>query len=430
VTREEALLPEPSPSTAIPSGNALTRASGAESRPNMLRALGVLGILLYFSQAYLYFFNTGSIPVKPVHWYLLTLALAPLALALDRNAASCIARGRPLMIWAAATTFVLAVSYVISEPGRLVDDDPLQTFIRKEEMVLLLAVFGIIYQSAATLKLATTVLIPVTLAGTAINISEFASGGAIFSSVAGRAAGLYEDSNLSGSMLVAGMLLTSLRLPMALRIPYCLIVGVGVLVTFSRSAMLLWTAALLGMMAFGWLTRRRKIALVAALIGLAGASQSLMTGGWIAAVEMSGAGDLLNANTRARIGASFFDQHDFSKSEREEVALRAFEDWRDAPIMGNGLGSSDQYSMRPHNQYLEVASDMGFVGLALFPFALLFLLWRSGTAVGVLLGVHLFVSNFFTHNNLEFPAVQVAIAIALSSSWKELPPFNGAERPA
>ena len=277
---------------------------------------------------------------------MLTLALAPLALALDKNVARSIARARPLLIWAGATTFMMAVSFGISAPGPLLDYDPhydpLQTFIRKEEMVLLLAAFGIIYQSAATLKLATTVLIPVTLAGTAINIGEFASGDAIFSSVAGRAAGLYENSNFSGSMLVAGMLLSTLRLPLALRIPYCLIVGVGVLVTFSRSAMLLWTAALLGMIAFGWLTRRRKIALVAALIGLAGASQSLMTGGWIAAVEMSSAGDLLNANTRARIGSSFFDQNDFSKNEREEIALRAFEEWRDAPIMGNGIGYSDR----------------------------------------------------------------------------------------
>jgi hypothetical protein len=328
---------------------------------------------------------------------------------------------------------MMAVSYVISAPGRPVDDDPLQEFIREEEMVLLLGAFGIIYQSAATLKLATTLLIPVTLIGTAINIGEFASGDAIFSSVdsiAGRAAGLYGDSNFSGSMLVAGMLLSILRLPLALRIPYSLVVGVGVLVTFSRSAMLLWTAALLGMIAFGWLTRRRKIALVAALIGFSGASQSLTTGGWIAAVEMSGAGDLLNANTRARIGASFFDQHDFSKKEREEVALRAFEDWRDAPIMGNGIGYYDPYrGTRPHNEYLEVASDMGFVGLALV-LALLFLLWRSGTAVGVLFAIHMFVSNFFSHNNLEYPAVQVAIAMALSSAWKELPPFNGAARPA
>ena len=138
----------------------------------------------------------------------------------------------------------------------------------------------------------------------------------------------------------------------------------------------------------------------------------------------------MNSNTRARIGSSFLVQEDFSKKEREEVALRAFEDWQDAPIMGNGIGSSDRDFVRPHNQYLEAASDMGLVGLAVFPFALLFMLWRSGTAVGVLLAVHLFVSNFFTHNNLEFPAVQVAIAIALSSAWKELPPFNGAERPA
>jgi hypothetical protein len=396
----------------------------------MLRALGVLGVLLYFSQAYLYFFNTGLTSFKPVHWYLLTLALAPLALALNRNAASCIARGRPLIIWAAATTFVLAVSFGGSTPEQVLDDDPLQSFIRKEEMVLLLALFGIVYQEATTLKLATTILIAVTLFGTAINIGEFAFGDAMFSGIAGRAAGLYQDCNLSGTMLVAGMLLSILRLPLSLRIPYSLVVGVGVFVTFSRSALLLWTAAFLGMSVFGWLTQHRKVALVAALIGLSGASQSLMTGGWIAAMDTVGAGDLLNSNTRARIGSSFLVQEDFSKKEREEVALRAFEDWQDAPIMGNGIGSSDRDFVRPHNQYLEAASDMGLVGLAVFPFALLFMLWRSGTAVGVLLAVHLFVSNFFTHNNLEYPAVQVAIAMALSSAWKELPPFNGAERPA
>jgi hypothetical protein len=422
-------LPEPSSSAAIPSsGDDRSRASWTGHVPNLSQMLGVLGVLLYFSYAYLHFYNVGLTSVAPVHWYLLTLGLAPVALAQDKYAARSIARARPLLIWAGATTFVFSVSYAITAAGRSEYDDPLQEFITEEEMVLLLAVFGIIYQSAATLKLATTVLIGATLFGTAMNIGEFASGEAIFSNVAGRAAGLYENSNVSGEMIVAGMLLSILRLPLALRVPYSLVVGVGVLVTFSRSAMLLWTAAFVGMVMFGWLTRHRKVALAAALIGLAAASQSLMTGGLVDAVEALGAGDLLNANTRARIGSSFLDQQDFSKKEREDVALRAFEDWRDAPIMGNGIGYSGHNSVQPHNQYLKIASDMGFVGLALV-LVLLCLLLRSGT-VGVLIAVQLFVSNFFSHNNLDSPPVQVAVAMALSVAWKEMSSFKSAVRPA
>ena len=432
-------MPEPSSYGAnLSSGDARTRASWTKYFPNMSGMLGVLGVVLYFSHGFLYFYNAGLTSVAPVHWHLLTLGLAPLALAQDKHVARSIARARPLLIWVGVTTFVLSVSYAFTAAGRPHLDDPLQEFIRLEEMVLLLAVFGITYQRAATLKLATTVLIPVTLAATAINIGEFAFGGEIFSKVGGRAAGLYENSNLSGAMLVAGMLLTSLRLPVALRFPYCLIVGVGVLVTFSRSALLLWTAALMGMLAFGWLTQHRKVALVGALILLSGAAQFLATGGWVAAIEMSGAGDLLNANTRARFGSSFLDQQDESKNEREQVALRAFEDWRDAPIIGKGIGyyvmvpehpNDQSLPVRPHNQYMAVAGEMGFFGLAVV-LTQLVLLWRSGTAVGVLLGNHLFIWDFFAHTNLEFASVQVVIAMALSSAWKELPSLNSAERPA
>ncbi|MGD9804038.1 MAG: O-antigen ligase family protein [Hyphomicrobiaceae bacterium] len=401
----------------------------------MVAALGVLGIALYFSQAYLYFFSVGMTPVAPVHWYLLTLALGSVALLRDVRLGKYITHSRSLLAWAAAFTFIMAISFVVSVPGRLADDDPLQTLISKQEMVLLLIMFTLIYQARAALEVTTKLLVLVTLISTIINLAEFTIAGIEFSSVAGRSAGLYVDSNLSGTMLVAGMLLSTLRVPTRFRIAYCVFVGIGVLVTFSRSALLLWTAAFIGMLAFGWLTIYRKAAVATAIIGLVMAAHAMNTGGWVSAFEMAGAGDLLTTNTRARIGDSFLDQQDFSKAEREAVALRAFDEWRKAPILGNGIGYSGRYPVRSHNQYLDVASDMGTVGL-IAVMALLTLLWCSGTEVGILFGNHLFISNFFSHNNLEFAAVQIAIALALSTSWKDVARlklslgFSGAARPA
>jgi O-antigen ligase len=345
-----------------------------------------------------------------------------------------ISRSKSLFTWAAAFTFIMAISFVVSAPGRLVDDNPIQTLISKQEMVLLLVMFTLIYQAPEAFELTTKLLVPLTLASTAVNLVEFAVAGVEFSSVVGRSAGLYGDANLSGTMLVAGMLLSTLRLPSRLRIPYCLLIGIGVLVTFSRSALLLWTAAFIGMLAFGWLTVYRKAAVMGAIIGIAMAAHAMNTGGWISAFEMAGAGGLLTKNTRARIGDSFLDQQDFSKVEREAVALRAFDEWSRAPLLGNGIGYSGRYPIRSHNQYLDVASDLGIIGLTAV-MALLALLWRSGTEVGILFGNHLFLSNFFSHNNLEFAAVQVAIALALSSGWKDVASFkpsigvNGAVRP-
>lgn len=414
------LLPGSSPVRTVSRGRPGGTADKSAASAALIAAIAVFCVVLYFSQAYLYFFNINLTPVAPVHWYLVTLAIALPVLAAAREGRIYIARSRRLIFWAAAWTFILTISLIFNSPDQLVDPSPEQSFTRKEEMVLLLTTFGIIYQSSDALKRATKALVFVTLIGVAINVGEFAAvGGVVFSTVAGRAAGLYEDANLSGSMLVAGMLLSVLRLRPTFRIAYCSVVGIGVLVTFSRSAITLWAIALFGMVAFRWLTPHRKVAAAFVCLGLAGASQALTTGGWIAALEVVGAGDMLNENTRARIGSSFLDQHDFSKGEREDIALRALDDWKRSPIFGNGVGYSGYYPARPHNQYLEVASDLGLVGLIPLLFLLL-LLWRSGSQVGVLIAIHVAVSNFFSHNNLELPAVQLAIAMALSRAWSDM----------
>lgn len=377
----------------------------------MLSLYSVLSIFLYASYAYLYFWSVNISPVKPLHWYIISIIGGVLLVATHRACWFPHPRVARLLVWAVVFVAVVAASYFFSSQ----QEAALQVVINYYESAALLVTMVLLFQPEEVARRAVAALFLVVIFAIGMNFVDFFSSETMaFSKVAGRAAGFYVNPTISGKFLVFGMVLSQSVLPRMFRFPFCLSVGIGVLLTFSRASILLWGIAIL---ALSWseafvLPRLRSLAIVSCLLFALGSS--LVGGLWVGAFEIIGVGDRLNENTASRIGKGFIEQEDRSSQDRVLVAKAGLRLFLAAPVFGHGVGATRVWDSRvsTHNMYLLLGAEQGIVGILLIIW-LLWVLWRQGSVEGRIVAILYFVSGFFTHNNLEQPAMQVVLALAI-----------------
>ncbi|WP_194434140.1 O-antigen ligase family protein [Paenibacillus segetis] len=125
----------------------------------------------------------------------------------------------------------------------------------------------------------------------------------------------------------------------------------------------------------------------------------------------------------------FFDraelQGDNNFIGRLDLQRKAIDKWTDHPFFGGGLGSVTPPIARdfPHNVVLEIASEMGVVGLLLWSFAYLYSIWvsrRNGLLLALLfqtLGTALISGDFGF--NFEYVLISI-VALALIPNNKRV----------
>jgi O-antigen ligase len=239
-----------------------------------------------------------------------------------------------------------------------------------------------------------------------------------FSKIPGRSSGLFENSNQSGAALMLGMILSYAVVPPRLRIPFIVVTGVGILTTFTRSAMLGWIIVVL------FLAARNRIdvpalrrALVVALV-VVGFVFSPYWGHLQATLEERGS---LNLSVIQRL--AFFSTGlagDESASDRKRVAVTAWRMFEARPLAGYGTGASRNipgFEISTHNVYLANMVDHGIVGLFLLPSLLLATLWGANRRTFEVVGPFvLFMAmwGLFSHNVLEERYILFAVALVAS----------------
>lgn len=156
----------------------------------------------------------------------------------------------------------------------------------------------------------------------------------------------------------------------ALRLAYILCLVALEIATYTRIS---WVAMLVCWIYLSWVYERRGYLLIGGLVGLFGL---VAFGGGIIA-RMSDAttvfdpsADMYDLNTSVGWRLYFWD----------ELVRRFWE----APLFGHGAGSSVMLGVElfgqeaaPHNGYLRVAYETGGVGVALFAWVLLTMLWQG-----------------------------------------------------
>ena len=308
-------------------------------------------------------------------------------------------------VWLAVFFILVGATYLVSRQN----ETSTQVVINYYRTAALLATMLLVFQPKPVAQRAAVALLMVVIFASIMNLVDFFLLDIGFSRTGTRAAGLYVNPNISGKLLVFGMTLSHSVLPRWLRFPFCLAVGIAVVLTFSRSSMLLWCIAVLALSWWGVFVQPR-LQSFAMMLGLILAlAISLDVGHWLRAFEMIGSGDLLTEVTTSRIGQSFATQEDPSLHARLILAKEGWRLFLEAPVLGHGIGAIRH---GVHNMYLQIGVEHGIAGLGLIIW-LISILWRQGGVEGRTLAIIYSVSGFFTNNNFNQPAVQIILALAI-----------------
>jgi len=273
----------------------------------------------------------------------------------------------------------------------------LRTFGLQVQAIGFMLACVVIFDHPRVLALAKTGIVLATLLGIALNLYELFYPGT-FSSVSGRAAGLYIDSNASGMALVLGCLIGLTAIRPRWREIFLMLTAAGVVVTFSREAMLAFAILVAG-----------------AALGRAVSLRRLVVGGAVACALFSVlelGNDLRGSEswTAANLDRLSFATGDSSAQGRLQIGRKVLEEFEAAPLFGHGFGTDEYWGdIQSHDFFLNMMANYGILGVFLIPTLLLSVRrksWDSNTFALVF-----FVWSFFLHLVLLLPFSLIVIAI-------------------
>ncbi len=370
--------------------------------------LAAINTFLYCSNLYLHYYETGQTSFKPLYWYAFTIG-SMMALLLVGRGSLFKDLPKPLLIWLWAFLVYSVFNFIYSSHSELAT----QAVIYNFESTFLFAAFFLLLIQPGAMRVAQWALLVVALLGVVLNIIDFFT--PLWSTVPGRAAGLYGNPTIAGKILALAMVGAVPVVPARLRLLFCAIVGVGIILTFSRGAWLLWALGVTGLSVAGYIQFRYKkitAGLVAALAGFL--LYSLLTGTLLGYMNTVGLDAFLTPDTLERMGGRGSSFGDDSASSRAAVAIRAWEAFQDTPWIGHGMGYTMEWGyIEPHNMYVTMAANGGLLGIAIF-IGLLVVVWRNSDPLGKVLCLLYAFSSLTSHNNLDQPAMIYMLALALA----------------
>lgn len=369
--------------------------------------VAVATILSFFSNVALYLFEARITEIPPL-WWVAALALLCIPLML-RYAYELVVPTAPLVLWAFFYCTVSLAWYAAFPPSEAADAE-----LRRRLLAIgYLGIVWVVLQHTGALLAARRTVLAATLVGVCVNGFEFMSPG-VFSSVPGRAAGLYINPNISGAALVLGMLASSRLLERWPRVIFVVVVGLGVAATLSRAAMLGWLVVAASMLA----PEARVIGLAKlvgsfALATLAAGSAITVVTTWQSVEQESALAQAL----ADRFGVFDADQAgDFSTQERHELLDDALASAARRPLVGAGLGANRFLARETgsHNQYLDHVVQHGVLGMSILPLlAAALVLGATGEARSDALRFAFFMLfwGMFSHNVLDESPMLTAVVV-------------------
>jgi O-antigen ligase len=206
------------------------------------------------------------------------------------------------------------------------------------------------------------------------------TGGAVL----GRAAAMFINPTMATEAILLAFLLSCAATKMKYRTLLFILLGAGILVTFTRSAMIAWV------LLWPLLIAKRvlpKSAIIVTSIVLG--TGLLFLGAFESYLGSRQDFDGALANIQARL--DFFSNvtlDDDSSQERAEVIRAGWDLFLQNPIFGAGAGATHYWPLRgsTHNQLLMLAAEYGILGIGLWIW-LAIILWKG---------------EFFQNRNLQF----------------------------
>lgn len=317
---------------------------------------------------------------------------------------------RPIVWWCVFYVVLSIVSYYWSPQ----DEFAFQEVQTRIISVIFLILIMIVLNRPEEQRLAQKWIAGAVLLATALNIYELFNP-LTFSTIPGRSSGLYSNVNQSGAALVLGLILSYQVIPDRFKLAYVGMTALGVIPTFSRSAMIGWMLVVLYFFARAGIRVqiRRLVILAVVCLGLifsplwSDIQQTLEQRGVIT----------LNIVERVQFFTTGGRREDDSSNERKAVAERAWQLYGEHPIGGWGTGASrriEGFDVGTHNIYLAMLVDHGVLGFFVIPFLLLAALWgvnRRSIDYAVPWLLFMIMWGMFSHNVLEERYILLAVGL-------------------
>jgi O-antigen ligase len=327
--------------------------------------------------------------------------------------------GCALLYWCYGFALLTLVGFFFSVQSM----PELQWFQRRLVSILYLLGFLLLFSAPWSHRLARQSVAVAVIVGVLLNVYDFANPGQLIPidmefANPGRAAGLYLNANRSGLALLLGLIISLNVIPRRWQTPCLVAASTGIMLTFSRAAVLGLVVAL-GCFAFlRWLSWRQIC--IAGSTGLAGVALigfvvlQQFDSEWVLRVNAE------NIAQRIDYFAGPFSSRDASANERMLVAWTGLKYFSDSPLIGHGVGFTHvwRFGTSTHNMYLALAVEYGFLGLLVFPLLIVAMISRAGVSARpwvITAGGVIAVVAFFTHNALdEFPFLILYAITSLS----------------
>jgi O-antigen ligase len=259
-----------------------------------------------------------------------------------------------------------------------------------------------------------------------INAAEILTG-QIFSTTPGRAAGFYQNPNISAAAIIVTLLLSVDPARQTRSSLVLMSFGfAGVMLTFSRAGMVFGAALWLYHAFFaagsgrGGNPATRMLLVITMVIAFA-----------IGAVSVLRFGDIAEDAT-ARVTNTLQGRTDDASSlDRLSAIEYGWKSFMERPFTGHGLGAPEILNLQIHNTFLHLSNEFGVLGLLIFLTVLLVPLargllvgWQRGMNTIALAGLLLYYSMFdhYVHASTVFA---VAFGI-LTVDGLRLPPPTAA----
>jgi hypothetical protein len=381
-------------------------------------------VIAYFTIFYLYSSLAWIVMllypgIKVAYFLYVLLGTVPFLLAVNRSTTNILHDHWPFVFLIALYFAYISAQYALLGMAdiSIVRD----AYFVKGQFVATVLVSLIAFELSFDIRKLLGALYLVVIFSCVLNVIEFFDPAALpiqLSTVTGRAAGFYQNPNISAACIASAIPLLCGRMEKLGRILCYSITGVGTFVTLSRGGWALWIVAVV-IIELGHAGRKSlrssptTIGIIAAvtiaaivLIAAFGPALSLL---------VSGLGSSLHADTAARLELLAND----TTTSRLELARQGMIAFTQAPIFGNGVGYTWQWEfvLSVHNMFVLMLAEQGILG-ALWLLSLLVVWWRYPQPYGWWLVVLFCVAGFTTHNYFDGPLFGIITTMYLVTSRK------------
>jgi O-antigen ligase len=273
----------------------------------------------------------------------------------------------------------------------------------------------------------------VTLLAISNNIYEFFNPFAFYDmnseyNIIGRSAGFYIDPNISAQAILYGLIFSYTLIPKNIKILFLLFTLLGVLVTFSRGGIIGWLIIVTLLFKYKQIDKKTIVTILLILFISIIILLPILTD------IIMGSFDGQSDNLLNRL--NFFNtssKMDASQIERLAILNSAFNLFADNPFFGAGLSIIRHwgYSVAPHNMYLMLMAQFGFVGLVLYIYLMYVIVQNAKDETKIISKIFLFYilfTSLLTHNILDGYHNIIAIVLMSNMSYRSYTIYKNKEK--